>query len=92
MQGSGRDPAMAGRSARRAILAVTAFQIPPGMAGFRWPAWGGQTLLVALVVVGGLHLHYSGTFSSAAGPEDPYLKKLALHLAAGDVKFYGAYW
>jgi uncharacterized membrane protein len=75
-----------------AILAVTIFQFPKGMTGFRWPAWGGQTLLVALVVVGGLHLHYSGTFSPAAGPEDPYLKKLALHLAASDVKFYGAYW
>ena len=49
------------------------------------------------VVIGGLivivlHLHYSGVFVASAGPEDPQLKALAIHLEKTGVKFYGAYW
>lgn len=75
-----------------AIFAVVAFQRPQGLPDFSWPVWAGQTGLVALVLVGALHLHYSGLFSPAAGPEDPYLKGLAQHLTETGAVFYGAYW
>ena len=39
-----------------------------------------------------LHLHFSGVFHAAAGPEDPYLKALAIHLTEVGTKFYGASW
>ncbi len=45
---------------------------------------------VAVVVL--LHLHYSGVFDPAAGPEDPYLRGLAEHLSVTNAKFFGAYW
>ena len=46
----------------------------------------------AIVLVLGLHLHFSGLFDPAAGPEDPYLKALATHLQENGARFYGAYW
>ncbi len=46
----------------------------------------------ALVLVLGLHLHFSGVFDAAAGPEDPYLKALATHLQDSGARFYGAHW
>ena len=46
----------------------------------------------AIVLVLGLHLHFSGVFDPAAGPEDPYLKALATHLQDSGARFYGAYW
>ena len=46
----------------------------------------------ALVLVLGLHLHFSGLFDPAAGPEDPYLEALATHLQDSGARFYGAYW
>ncbi len=46
----------------------------------------------AIVVALGLHLHFSGLFDPAAGPEDPYLKALATHLQDSGARFYGAYW
>ena len=51
-----------------------------------------EALVIAVFIVGGLHLHYSGVFDAAAGPEDPQLQALAIHLAEKGVKFYGAYW
>ena len=51
-----------------------------------------EALVIAVIIVGGLHLHYSGVFDAAAGPEDPQLQALAIHLAEKGVKFYGAYW
>lgn len=47
---------------------------------------------VGLVLIGLLHLHWSGAFDPAAGPEDPWLRGLASHLEASGAKFYGAYW
>jgi thiol-disulfide isomerase/thioredoxin len=47
---------------------------------------------IAGAVVLGLHLHFSGLFDPAAGPEDPYLKALATHLKDKGALFYGAYW
>ena len=46
----------------------------------------------AIALVLGLHLHFSGAFDPAAGPEDPYLKALATHLHDSGARFYGAYW
>ena len=46
----------------------------------------------AIALVLGLHLHFSGIFDPAAGPEDPYLKTLATHLQDSGAHFYGAYW
>ena len=51
-----------------------------------------EATVIALLIVGALHLHYSGLFDAAAGPEDPQLQALAIHLADSGAKFYGAYW
>jgi uncharacterized membrane protein len=75
-----------------AIVAVLALRRPEGIAGFGWGGWLLQTGGAALVLIVVLHLHYSGVFSKAAGPEDPYLRDLALHLEKAGAKFYGAYW
>ena len=48
--------------------------------------------MIAVLLIAGLHLHYSGVFDAAAGPEDPQLQALAIHLTGKGVKFYGAYW
>ena len=79
-----------------AIMVVTfgviMTQRPEGMKNFNFKSWSVQTALVALIIIGGMHLHYSGVFHPAAGPEDPYLKGLATHLAQGDAIFYGTFW
>ena len=71
---------------------VAALQKPAGLPVFSWPAWAGQTALLAVALVAGLHLYYSGTFDAAMGPEDPYLQGLAQHLTRSGAVFYGAYW
>lgn len=75
-----------------AIFAVVLWQRPVGMAGFSWPGWVGQTGALAAVIIVAAQLHYSGVFSTAAGPEDPYLTALAQHLTDSGAIFYGAYW
>ncbi len=58
-------------------------------------AWGKALPLpagAAIALVLGLHLHFSGLFDPAAGPEDPYLKALATHLRDSGARFYGAWW
>ena len=67
-------------------------QRPEGMKKFKLTSWAGQTAVVALLIVGGMHLHYSGIFDPAAGPKDPYLKGLATHLTQKNAVFYGAFW
>lgn len=69
------------------ILILTLVRQPPN-----WSTSLKEALVIAVVLVGGLHLHYSGVFDTAAGPEDPQLQALAIHLADKGVKFYGAYW
>lgn len=54
--------------------------------------WRLGSSAAALMLVGILTLHYSGVFDPAAGPEDPYVRALAEHLAEIDAEFYGAYW
>ncbi len=51
-----------------------------------------EAAVIAVLIVGALHLHYSGVFDPAAGPEDPQLQALAIHLTNTGAKFYGAYW
>ena len=67
-------------------------QRPEGMKDFKFTAWACQTAVVALLIIGGMHMHYSGVFDPAAGPEDPYLKGLALHLSQENAILYGAFW
>ena len=75
-----------------AIFLVVTWQYPRGLPEFRWGSWLAQTGVVALVVVGGLHVYNSGLLDPTAGPEDPYLKGLAQHLQQVDATFYGASW
>ena len=51
-----------------------------------------EAVVVGVLIVIGLHFHYSGVFDASAGPEDPQLKALAIHLEKTGVQFYGAYW
>lgn len=74
------------------IFGVVIFQRPAGLSNFNYAAWAGKTILVTMVIVGGMHLYYSGVFDSAAGPEDPYLRGLAEHLTREKAVFYGAFW
>lgn len=75
-----------------AIFVLLALSRPKNLPQFDWSSWGmGTAAGVALIVVA-LHLHYSGVFDPAAGPEQPELRALAEHLAATDATFFGAYW
>ena len=69
------------------LMILTLVRQPPN-----WTTTLKEALVIAILLVGGLHLHYSGVFDAAAGPEDPQLQALAIHLADTGVKFYGAYW
>jgi uncharacterized membrane protein len=75
-----------------ACVAVLAFQGQPAIAGFSWPVWLAQTGGLTAAIVLGLHLQFSGVFSPAAGPEDPYLRDLAIHVSQSGAQFYGASW
>lgn len=70
-----------------AIMGLSLVRRPP-----EWSTSLKEAAVVAVLIVGGLHLHYSGVFDEAAGPEDPQLKALAIHLSDTGAKFYGAYW
>jgi uncharacterized membrane protein len=74
------------------LVGVLVRQRPEGLPGFGWPSWLAQTGGLAAAILVLLHLHYGGVFHPDAGPEDPYLKALSIHLAESDAKFYGAYW
>lgn len=69
------------------LMILTLVRQPPN-----WTTSLKEALVIAVFLIGGLHLHYSGVFDAAAGPEDPQLQALAIHLADKGVKFYGAYW
>ena len=74
------------------IFGVIIFQRPAELPDFNYMAWAGKTIVVTMVIIGGIHLHYSGVFDSAAGPEDPYLRGLAEHLSQEKAVIYGAFW
>jgi uncharacterized membrane protein len=71
---------------------VIVSQRPEGMQKFKMKNWVAETVVVALIFIGGMHLHYSGFFDHAAGPEDPYLVGLAKHLNDKGAVLYGAFW
>jgi len=75
-----------------AIFGVVTFQRPKGLPKLNVTAWARQTVIITVLIVGGMHLHYSGVFDQAAGPEDPFLKGLAEHLTLDKALVYGAYW
>lgn len=74
------------------IFGMVIFQRPAGLYDSNYAAWAGKTILVTMVIVGGMHLYYSGIFDPAAGPEDPDLRGLAEHLTREKAVFYGAFW
>lgn len=74
------------------IFVLTMFQRPSGLAGFSFSSWMRQTAVLTIIVVGGMHLHYSGVFDPSVGPEDPYLKGLVKHLNQEKAILYGAFW
>ncbi len=69
------------------IMILTVIQRPPD-----WISSLKEASVVAAFIVVGLHLYYSGVFDEAAGPEDPQLQALAIHLTETGATFYGAYW
>jgi len=69
------------------IMLLTLLRKPPN-----WTTSLKEALVIGVLLVAGLHLHYSGVFDAAAGPEDPQLQALAIHLTDKGVKFYGASW
>ncbi len=75
-----------------AIFVVVTFQRPKELPKFNFTAFARQAVIITAVIIGGMHLHYSGIFDAAAGPEDPYLKGLAEHLTRDKAVLYGAYW
>ena len=59
---------------------------------FDWTAWATKCFGATAVLVIVAQMHYSGLFDPTAGPEDPQLKALAIHLQTRGAKFYGAFW
>ncbi len=74
------------------LLVLLLLRRPSRMPGHAWRKALAFPVGAAIVLVLGLHLHFSGLFDPAAGPEDPYLKALATHLQDSDARFYGAFW
>ncbi len=74
------------------IFGVVTFQKPKALPKFNFMGFAKQTVIIAVVFVGGMHLHYSGVFDAKTGAEDPYLKGLAEHLSENKAILYGAYW
>lgn len=74
------------------IFIVVSFRPPAEPRVFYVKSLAIQTTVVAMVMIAGMHLHYSGLFDPAAGPENPYLKGLAEHLIREKALFYGAFW
>ena len=69
------------------IMVLTIVRRPP-----EWITSLKEAAVIGVLIVGVLHMHYSGLFDAAAGPENPRLKALAVHLTDTGAKFYGAFW
>ena len=74
------------------LLVLVLLRRPSRMPEHAWRKALPLPIGAAIALVLGLHLHFSGVFDPAAGPEDPYLKSLATHLRDSGARFYGAYW
>jgi uncharacterized membrane protein len=75
-----------------AIFALVTWQRPSMTADFSWSDWGIRPAIVAAVLIGFLHLSYTGVLGPTQATEDPLARALAEHLAKVNVKFYGAQW
>ena len=69
------------------ILVLSIIRQPPD-----WWTSVKEAAVIAVLIVGVLHMHYSGLFSAAAGPEDPQVQALAIHLSDTGARFFGAHW
>ena len=74
------------------LLVLMLLRRPSQMPEHAWRKALPLPIGAAVALVLGLHLHFSGVFDPAAGPEDPYLEALATHLHESGARFYGAYW
>ncbi|MBI4842905.1 MAG: vitamin K epoxide reductase family protein [Nitrospirae bacterium] len=74
------------------IFGVVTFQRPTGLAGFNFMSWAKTAAIITVVILGGMHLNYSGIFDSGVKADDPYLRGLAEHLAKEGAVIYGAFW
>ena len=75
-----------------AIFVLLVLNRPDRTRVFGWGSWATGCFGATAILVVVLHMHYSGSFDPAAGPEKPQLKALATHLEASGAKFYGAFW
>jgi uncharacterized membrane protein len=75
-----------------ALLVLLVLRRPKHLPQHAWGKALPVPLALSAALVLGLHLHFSGVFDPAAGPEDPYLRELAIHLDASGARFFGAYW
>ena len=64
----------------------------PEMSGFAFPQWAGVRASAAVVLIGLLHLNYTGVIGEPPAVEDPVLRALAVHLSESGAKMYGASW
>ena len=74
------------------LLVVLLLRRPAHLPEHAWARALPLPLGMSAIAVLVLHLHYSGVFDPATGPEDPYLRDLAIHLKDSGARFYGAYW
>jgi uncharacterized membrane protein len=75
-----------------AILGITVYQRPEGLAKFSWTPWLVKTLSAGFLLVLVVHFHYAGIWGNTAQSSNPGLRALADHLTKTDAKFYGASW
>jgi uncharacterized membrane protein len=75
-----------------AIFLLLTYQRPVSLSNFSWPGWFVKTAAPVLLIIVGLHLHYTGVLGEPATTEDPIATALAEHLTKSGVKFYGASW
>ena len=76
-----------------AVLATVVYQGPGDLTGFSWTPWLTKTLSGTIALVLAIHLSfYSGFAGKSDGREDSWTRALAVHLAEGEAKFYGASW
>jgi uncharacterized membrane protein len=73
-----------------AMMAVLLWQRPGDIPRFAWPKWLLQSAIPTVIVISALHAQASER--TARGPEDPYLRGLAVRLADSGARFYGASW
>ena len=74
------------------IFALLTLKRPKKSTKLDISTYAKQTVFIAVIFVGIMHLYYSGFIDPKMGPEDPYLKGLAVHLRQNQAIVYGAYW